>query len=163
VTRRLGAMGLAAAILVSGGCPESGYNPLRPEDTGRWDFDMGNRGGGTIQFKADGLLNGPQAGECLTPLCHTRVENRALLELTPIASSGFQFKAWEGDPAHGLACDGISPLDHVLRVTVIRNGGCFAVFEATGPGTPTTPGILPHSPSRLNGFRENATSTATSK
>jgi hypothetical protein len=146
VIRRLGLVGLAAAMVTSAGCPGCPEydvaNPLRPTQITRWDFDMGSQGGGVLRFHANGPANGDQDGECLTAVCHTLVEDKSVLDLTASASSGFRFRRWIDDPVHRLPCDGdLSTQASTLHVSVIRAGACFAVFEATDAGTPTAPGL----------------------
>jgi len=142
VSRWFALIGLAIAGLVSGGCPEtpSEGTPAGPSVTRHWDFDLGNRGGGTLHFNASGP-SGPESGDCVLAVCHTRIEDGTRLELTAIAASGSRFKVWEGDPANGLACGAASSTNQTVSVTVARTGGCFAVFEPVGPGGPTAPGV----------------------
>ena len=143
MSRSFALIGLVVAGLVSGGCPEtpSEGTPNGPSVTRHWDFDLGNRGGGTVHYDASGP-SGPQSGDCVLPVCHTRIEDSTRLELTAIPASGSRFKVWEGDPGNGLACGAATATARTVSVTVARTGGCFAVFESAGPGGPTTPGAL---------------------
>jgi hypothetical protein len=142
VIRPCWAFSLAAALVASGGCPESPSEgtPTGPSVIRHWDFDIGIRGGGTVHFNASGP-SGPESGDCVLPVCHTRIEDSTRLELTAIPASGSRFKVWEGDPANGLACGAAPSAERTVAVTVARTGGCFAVFEATAPGGPTTPSV----------------------
>jgi len=147
VSRPVALIGIAIAGLLSGGCPDTPSEgiPNGPSVIRHWDFDLGNRGGGTVHYNASGP-SGPQSGDCVLAVCHTRIEDSTRLELIATPASGSRFKTWEGDPANGLACGAASSTNQTVSFTVARTGGCFAVFESTGPGGPTVPGVL--SPSR---------------
>jgi hypothetical protein len=140
--RAWGLVALVAAMVVSGGCPEtpSEGTPSSPSVIRHWDFDMGSRGGGALHYNASGP-SGPQSGDCLLPVCHTRIEDTTVLELSATPASGFRFKVWEGDSATGLACSAASSTALVISIAVVRSGACYAVFESVGPGGPTTPGM----------------------
>jgi len=143
VSRPVALIGIAIAGLLSGGCPDTPSEgiPNGPSVIRHWDFDLGNRGGGTVHYNASGP-SGPQSGDCVLAVCHTRIEDSTRLELIATPASGSRFKTWEGDPANGLACGAASSTNQTVSFTVARTGGCFAVFESTGPGGPTVPGVL---------------------
>jgi|SRR5215471_21838218 len=105
----------------------------------RWDFTMGNVGGGIISFNAVGVESGEKSGVCRDPICRMAIDDLTVMRLTPLANEGMKFRAWQGDPATGLSCDAQSQnTAGTIQLTVSRNGACIAVFEG---GTTTTPGV----------------------